>query len=68
MVQVAIHRLVIRQPGAAYSTVIGVDYVFMVSVLIDADFAKKPAILESRKEMLEEVVTGVKITKIEQAK
>ena len=62
------NRLVIRQPGAAYSTVIGVDYVFMVSVLVDSDFAKKPAKLESRKQKLEALITGVKITKIEQAK
>ena len=62
------NRLVIQNPGAAYSTVIGADYVFKVSVIVDSDFAKKPAKLESRKQKLESLVRGVKITKIKQAK
>jgi hypothetical protein len=62
------NRFVIQNPGAAYSTVVGVDYVFKVSVLVDSDFAENIEKLESRKKMLEALVTGVKITKIEQAK
>lgn len=59
------NRIVIRDPGAQYATIIGVDYALVIGVLVDEEFAANTAKFEARKEMLEAVAREVRITRIE---